>query len=117
MSTLLVKRPARLSAPETSIEEIELEPPPKQTQQAPAATSASMIIMPMMAGGSVLTMVTQAKDRPLIAAVALLFFIGVLSFAIVMIVGQRTSPRRQLRESRERYLDYVEDLRRRLRTT
>ena len=35
----------------------------------------------------------------------------------MMMFGQRSGPRRMLREARERYLDYIEDLRGRLRAT
>ena len=73
--------------------------------------------MPMMAGASALTMVVTAQDRPLIAMVGLLFFVGIVGFAVVMVIGQRGTPRRQQREARERYLDYIEELRRRLRAT
>ncbi len=112
-----MKRPARLTPPEVPGEPIEVAAPPKQQQHQPAAASAGIFLMPMMAGASALTMVFTAKDRPLIAVIGVLFFIGIIGFAVVMVLGQRGSARRQMREARERYLDYIEELRRRLRRT
>jgi S-DNA-T family DNA segregation ATPase FtsK/SpoIIIE len=117
VGTTLVKRPARIAPPQVSGEQIQLAEPPRQQQTPPAATGAGVILMPLMAGTSAVTMALTAKDRPLIAVVGLLFFVGIVGFAVVMIVGQRSGPRRQTREARERYLDYVEDLRRQLRRT
>jgi S-DNA-T family DNA segregation ATPase FtsK/SpoIIIE len=98
-------------------ERVALAEPPRQQPTPPGSTSAGIILMPMMAGASALAMAATAKDRPLIAVVGLLFFVGIVAFAIVMIIGQRGAPRRQLRESRERYLDYIDHLRTQLRTT
>jgi S-DNA-T family DNA segregation ATPase FtsK/SpoIIIE len=75
-----------------------------------------MIIMPVLAGGGGLLMaITNAN--PLAAAAGGLFLVAAVAVGVVMLVGQRTGPRRQLREARERYLDYLEELRRRLRRT
>ena len=75
-----------------------------------------MIIMPVMAGsGGLLMAITNSN--PLMAATGGLFLIAAVSVGVVMLIGQRSGPRRQLRESRERYLDYLEELRRRLRRT
>ena len=116
MSTRLVKRPARIAPPEVDSGEITIADPPKPQQTPPAAMSASMIIMPVMAGsGGLLMAITNSN--PLMAATGGLFLIAAVSVGVVMLIGQRSGPRRQLRESRERYLDYLEELRRRLRRT
>lgn len=75
-----------------------------------------MIIMPIMAGGGGLLMAIT-NSNPLMAATGGLFLVAAVSVGVVMLISQRSGPRRQLRESRERYLDYLEDLRRRLRRT
>jgi S-DNA-T family DNA segregation ATPase FtsK/SpoIIIE len=117
MATTLVKRPARIVPPGVPTEEIVVAEPPKPQQAPPAAVGASMIVMPIVAGaGSLLVTITN-PNRPLFAAAGLLFLLVSVGLGVVMIVGQRTGPRRMLREARERYLDYVEELRRRLRVT
>ena len=117
MGTTLVKRPARIAPPEVTAEEVEIQPPPKPSQTPPTAASASMMIMPVVSGaGSLLVAITN-PGRPLFAAAGLLFLIASVALGGIMIFSQKSGPRRMLRESRERYLDYVEDLRRRLRGT
>lgn len=116
MSTVLVKRPARIAPPAVDSGDITIADPPKPQQTPPAAMSASMIIMPIMAGSGGL-LVALTNRNPLMAAAGGLFLVAAVSVGVVMLIGQRTGPRRQLREARERYLDYLEELRRRLRRT
>ena len=116
MSTVLVKRPARIAPPAVDSGEITIADPPKPQQTPPAAMSASMIIMPIMAGSGGLLLALTNRN-PLMAAAGGLFLVAAVTVGVVMLIGQRTGPRRQLREARERYLDYLEDLRRQLRRT
>ncbi|WP_163573732.1 hypothetical protein, partial [Fodinicola feengrottensis] len=44
-----------------------------------------------------------------------MFLVGSVGLGVVLFVGTRNSARRQVRENRERYLDYLENLRRLLR--
>ncbi|QSB15719.1 type VII secretion protein EccCa [Natronosporangium hydrolyticum] len=116
MSTVLVKRPARINPPAVDSGDITIADPPKPQQSPPAAMSASMIIMPVMAGGGGLMMALNSQN-PLMAAAGGLFLVAAVSVGIIMLIAQRSGPRRQLREARERYLDYLEELRRTLRKT
>jgi S-DNA-T family DNA segregation ATPase FtsK/SpoIIIE len=116
VSTVLVKRPARIAAPTVDTGEITIADPPKPQQTPPAAMGASMIIMPIMAGSGGLLMAITNRN-PLAAATGGVFLVAAVAVGVMMLVGQRSGPRRQLREGRERYLDYLEDLRRRLRAT
>ncbi|WP_436532166.1 type VII secretion protein EccCa [Actinoplanes sp. HUAS TT8] len=117
MTTTLVKRPARTTPPGVRATEILIAEPPKPQAAQPMAASASMVIMPVISGaGSLLVAITN-PGRPLFAAAGLLFLVASVALGGVMIFGQRSGPRRMLREARERYLDYVEDLRRQLRAT
>jgi hypothetical protein len=77
---------------------------------------ASMVIMPVLAGGGGLMMALTNRN-PLAAAAGGLFLVAAVAVGVVMLIGQRSGPRRQLREGRERYLDYLEELRRTLRGT
>ncbi|WP_222854270.1 type VII secretion protein EccCa [Fodinicola acaciae] len=117
MTTTLVKRPARIAPPAVPTDPVRIAEPPKLQQQPPASMSASMVVMPIISGcGSLLVAVTN-PDKPLFAVAGLLLLVGSVGVGAIMIIGQRTGPRRQKREARERYLDYIEDLRRDLRDT
>jgi S-DNA-T family DNA segregation ATPase FtsK/SpoIIIE len=116
VGTVLVKRPARIAAPAVDSSEVSIADPPKSQSAPPAAMGASMIIMPVMAGGGGLMMAITNRS-PLAAAAGGLFLVAAVAVGVVMLIGQRSGPRRQLREARERYLDYLEELRRRLRRT
>ena len=100
-----------------SAEEVVIADPPKPQAAPPALTSMSMMIMPIISGaGSLLVAITN-PGRPLFAAAGLVFLVASVGLGAMMLFGQRNAPRRMLREARERYLDYMEDLRRRLRST
>ncbi len=72
---------------------------------------ASMMMMPIMSGtGSVTVAITQ-RDRPIVAVAAFLALIGSIAIGAMMMISQRSGTKRQVRESRERYLDYIEALR------
>src|SRR5262249_22035202 len=115
MTTALVKRPARIAPPAVPTDDIVIADPPRPQQAPPSAAGASMIIMPVISGaGSLLVAITN-PGRPLVAAAGLLFLVASVAVGGMMIFGQRTGPRRMLREARERYLDYIENLRGRLR--
>src|SRR6185369_9355884 len=117
MTITLVKRPARIAPPQVSAEEVVIADPPKPQAAPPALTSMSMMIMPIISGaGSLLVAITN-PGRPLFAAAGLVFLVASVGLGAMMLFGQRNAPRRMLREARERYLDYMEDLRRRLRST
>ncbi len=116
MSATLVKRPARIQPPAVPGDEIVIADPPTQQQAPPAAAGATMILMPVMSGvGSLIVSLTSPNK---IAAIGgLIFLVGSITVGAIMIISQRTGPKRLLREGRERYLDYVEDLRHQLRDT
>ena len=80
-------------------------------QAAPAMAGASMMMMPIMSGtGSVTVAITQ-QGRPIVAVAALLALIGSIAIGVMMMISQRSGTKRQVREGRERYLDYIEALR------
>ena len=55
MTITLVKRPARIAAPQVSAEDVVIADPPKPQQTPPALTSLSMMIMPIIRGESFTT--------------------------------------------------------------
>lgn len=114
MGTVRVKRPARITPPGVETAEIAIADPPKPRPTPPVAMSISMIIMPVLGGGGGL-LVAITNRNPLMATAGALFLVGAVVLGVVLLIGQRSGPRRELREARERYLDYVEELRHRLR--
>lgn len=117
MSTIVVKRPARISPPEVRSDSIVIADPPTQEQTPPAATGMTMILMPMMSGASSLIVSVSSHGNPLIQIGSLIVLVGSVLVGVIMIVSQRSGPKRLLREGRERYLDYIEELRHSLRAT
>ncbi len=117
MTTTLVKRPARITPPAVPVDQITIADPPTQEQTPPAATGMTMILMPMMSGASSLIVSLSTRGNPLIQIGSLIVLVGSVMVGIIMIVSQRSGPKRLLRESRERYLDYIEELRHTLRGT
>ncbi|MGI8612599.1 MAG: type VII secretion protein EccCa [Nocardioidaceae bacterium] len=112
-----MRRPARTLPPTVQDSNLEIAEPPGALQAPPAAAGASMILMPVMSGAGSLTLALTSNGRPLQAVAGLLFLVGSISVGAIMIISQRSGPRRALREGRERYLDYVEQLRHTLRET
>ncbi len=115
MTTTLVKRPARIPPPTTDSDPIVIAAPPARGQSAPPAAGASMMMMPIMGGTGSLTVAITQKDRPIVAVAAFLALIGAVAIGVIMMLSQRTGKKNQEREGRERYLDYIESLRHRVR--
>lgn len=117
MTTTLVKRPARMAPPAVPVDQVLIADPPTQEQTPPAATGMTMILMPMMSGASSLIVSLSTRGNPLVQIGSLIVLVGSVMVGVIMIVSQRFGPKRLLREGRERYLDYIEDLRHTLRAT
>jgi len=71
-----------------------------------------MLVMPLVSGSGSLLITLTNQDRPLFAAAGLLFMVVSVVLGIVLFVGTRSSARRKQRANRERYLDYLEGMRR-----
>ena len=115
MTTTLVRRPARTAPPATQPEPIVIAAPPGRGQSAPAAAGASMLMMPLMGGAGSVTVAITQRNNPIVAVASFLALLGAVSIGIVMMISQRSGQKNQERESRERYLDYIESLRHRVR--
>lgn len=94
---------------------IELAAPPRLGESAWPGSWAGMIILPLAAGSGSLLVTLTNPGRPLLAAAGLLVLAASVVAGLIMVIGSRTGRRRRARELRERYLDYLEDLRRTLR--
>lgn len=116
MTTTLVKRPARLPIPEPVQESLALAPPPQRGNAGTAMAGAGMMMMPLMGGTGALTMALTQRGRPILVMAAFLMLLGSIAIGVLMFVSQRSGTKRQVRESRERYLDYIESLRHKVRS-
>ncbi len=114
MSTVLVRRPAPLElAPSAGDDDpLVLAAPPQQSEQQSGSTNLAMLVMPLVSGSGSLLITLTNQDRPLFAAAGLLFMVVSVGLGIVLFVGTRSSARRKQRANRERYLDYLEGMRR-----
>lgn len=117
MTLTVVRRPARMAPPTVDRSDVVVAEPPKPQQSPPASSSMAMIMMPVMAGSGAVLVALTNQGRPLYAVGAFLVLVASIAFGATIIIGQRSGPRRQLRQSRERYLDYVDETRQRIRST
>ncbi len=76
---------------------------------------AGMLMMPIMGGTGSLSIALTQRDRPIMVVAAFLAMLGMIAIGSLMMISQRSGTKRQVRESRERYLDYIEALRRDIR--
>ncbi|HEX6446559.1 MAG TPA: type VII secretion protein EccCa [Streptosporangiales bacterium] len=117
MGVSVIHRPARTPPPAVEADQIQLVMPPKVESPQSTGQQMAMIGMPVMTGtGSLLVALTNLS-RPLFVAIGLLVFIGSIAMGVVLFWGQRSGPRKKLRTEREQYLDYVDGIRQRLRSS
>ena len=117
MTTVLVRRPPplELGASARGHDSVVLAAPPQQNEQQSSSTNLAMLVMPLVSGSGSLLITLTNQDRPLFAAAGLLFMVVSVGLGIVLFVGTRSSARRKQRANRERYLDYLEGMRREAR--
>ncbi|MDE3723057.1 type VII secretion protein EccCa [Nocardiopsis sp. N85] len=70
-----------------------------------------MIIMPIITGSGSLLMSITMGHRPLMAVAGVMIMLASVVVGIIMFVAQHNGPRKRIREQRERYLDYLDQLR------
>lgn len=115
MTTTLVKRPARTEPPMTTTEALSIAPPPNRGQSISPLAGAAMMMMPLMAGTGSLTVAVTQRGNPILVVGAFLTLLASIAIGAVMLISQRSGTKRQVREGRERYLDYIEALREHVR--
>ncbi|MBQ1083456.1 type VII secretion protein EccCa [Nocardiopsis sp. B62] len=81
----------------------------------PSGASSAMIIMPIITGSGSLMMSITMGHRPLMAAIGAIVMLASVIVGIAMFVAQHNGPRRQIREQRERYIDYLDQIRDKVR--
>ncbi|MDN5895724.1 MAG: type VII secretion protein EccCa, partial [Nocardioides sp.] len=111
MTTTLVRRPARIAPPRADRDPIKIVPPPGRGEMPQAIAGAGMLMMPLAGGTGALTMAVTQRDRPVVVVGSFLMLLAMISIGVIMVVSQRSGNKRKMRESRERYLDYIESFR------
>lgn len=111
----IVHRPARVSTPLVRPEPEQLAPPP-QLPEGPSGGLPLQSLLPVVgAVSSVVMMVVLRGNNPVLMVVAALVFVVALVGGLGMAFTQRGNAVRNRRTQRERYLDYLEELRGALR--
>ncbi|WP_370462430.1 type VII secretion protein EccCa [Nocardiopsis sp. FR6] len=85
--------------------------PPQMPENPPASSSGAMIIMPIITGSGSLLMSITMGHRPLMAVAGVMIMMASVVVGIIMFVAQHNGPRKRIREQRERYVDYLDQLR------
>jgi S-DNA-T family DNA segregation ATPase FtsK/SpoIIIE len=85
--------------------------PPQMPENPPAGSSGAMIIMPIITGSGSLLMSITMGHRPLMAVAGVMIMAASVIVGIIMFMAQYNGPRKRIREQRERYVDYLDQLR------
>ncbi|MFJ6017822.1 type VII secretion protein EccCa [Nocardiopsis alba] len=85
--------------------------PPQMPENAPTGSSGAMIIMPIITGSGSLLMSITMGHRPLMAVAGVMIMAASVIIGIIMFVAQHNGPRKRIRDQRERYVDYLDQLR------
>ncbi|MET8083996.1 type VII secretion protein EccCa [Micromonospora sp. NPDC005237] len=114
MSTRMVHRPARMARPMAAMDPLVLDPPP----QLPDGKSAMGLqaLLPMAGAGVAMSMMMFLRGSGF-AALGAVVMVAALGAAGAMYLTQLGKAGRQRRAQRERYQDYLEELRDQLRET
>jgi S-DNA-T family DNA segregation ATPase FtsK/SpoIIIE len=111
----VVHRPTRVTTPVTRPDSEQLAPPP-QLPEGPAGGIPLQSLLPVVGAiSSVVMMVVLRGNNPVLMVVAALVFVVALVGGLGMAFTQRGNAARNRRTQRERYLDYLEELREDLR--
>lgn len=105
MSTKLVHRPARTTAPMRETESYTLDAPPPVEGGKSGPNMMSLI--PLLGAGVSMTVMMLFRGSSLAAIGALMMIVTVLA-SIIMMISQRGKQGRARREQRENYLEYLE---------
>jgi len=115
MTLRLVHRPTRITRPMQRDEEELLSPPPTLPEGQAGGLPLQTLLPIVGALSSVLMIVVLRNGNPLFLVVGALILVVALVGGIGLAVSQRGNAARTRRTQRERYLDYLEKVRARMR--
>ncbi|MDK1360241.1 type VII secretion protein EccCa [Arthrobacter sp. zg-Y1219] len=112
MSTRILHRPARTTAPARTIEAFSLDAPPPIEGGRTGMNMMSLV--PLLGAGVSMTVMMLFRGSPLAAVGALMMVVTIIA-SVIMMLSQRGRQGKQRREQRENYLEYLERSRAELR--
>ena len=113
MSTRILHRPARTTAPARTMEAFTLDAPPPV--EGGKSGMNMMSLVPLLGAGVSMTVMMLFRGSPLAAVGALMMIVTIIA-SVLMMLSQRGRQGKQRREQRENYLEYLERSRTTLRT-
>ncbi|MFI9308347.1 type VII secretion protein EccCa [Streptomyces triculaminicus] len=108
MTTRMVHRPARTTRPQAAPAARTIEPPPNLPEGKTGGALHSL--MPIAGVMSSVVMMTVVRNSQFAAIGAMVLVVTVVG-SVAMMLSQRGKAQRTRRQQRERYLDYLEELR------
>ncbi|MEV8274626.1 type VII secretion protein EccCa [Microbacterium sp. NPDC077184] len=115
MSVHVVHRPARIIEPVEAPADITLAPPPPIGEGSTGFPIQSLL--PVVGSLSSITMIVLLRNNPIMVVVGAVILVVALVGGVGMAFSARGNAARQRRVQRERYLDYLEELRADVRET
>ncbi|GAA1131854.1 type VII secretion protein EccCa [Microbacterium aurantiacum] len=115
MSVHVVHRPARITEPVEAPADITLAPPPPIGEGSTGFPIQSLL--PVVGSLSSITMIVLLRNNPIMVVVGAVILVVALVGGVGMAFSARGNAARQRRVQRERYLDYLEELRADVRET
>ncbi|MFH8251279.1 type VII secretion protein EccCa [Microbacterium sp. B2969] len=115
MTTRLVHRPARVTEALEDPTDLVLAPPPPIGENAAGFPLQSLL--PIVGSLSSITMIVLLRNNPVMVVVGAVILVVALIGGLSMAFTARGNAARQRRIQRERYLDYLENLRTTVRET
>jgi S-DNA-T family DNA segregation ATPase FtsK/SpoIIIE len=115
MTVHVVHRPARITEPVEAPADITLAPPPPIGEGSTGFPIQSLL--PVVGSLSSITMIVLLRNNPIMVVVGAVILVVALVGGVGMAFSARGNAARQRRVQRERYLDYLEDLRGTVRGT
>uniref|UniRef100_UPI003EBE0394 hypothetical protein n=1 Tax=Streptomyces tabacisoli TaxID=3156398 RepID=UPI003EBE0394 len=108
MTQHLIHRPARSTRPLPPVEARTIEPPPNLPEGKTGSPATALL--PMAGVASSVVMMTVIRSSQFAGLGAVVLIIALLG-AVALFLSQRGKAQRQRRVQRERYLEYLEELR------
>ncbi|WP_345800713.1 type VII secretion protein EccCa [Microbacterium sp. AZCO] len=115
MTIRVVHRPARVTEPLDEPSELVLAPPPPIGESTAGFPLQSLL--PIVGSLSSITMIVLLRNNPIMVVVGAVILVVALVGGLGMAFTARGNAARQRRVQRERYLDYLENLRATVRET
>ena len=113
MTQRVVHRPERLRPPPPPMKPIELATPPAAPESGAALGGATQVLLPALGAGGSLVMIL-ANRNPLMIVAGGAMMVAMVIGGLLAFIAQRTGAARRTAVARERYVEYLGDVRTKL---